>query len=291
MALERGDYETARQALLPAVSQDASPFAGPPALRAVLLDINTANGLRRFDLTLEEGPVPGSSDALLSDLESRFALVGEARIERQPGRLILTIPAGDAQQTATIQETLAGHLPEAPELAMLADALRPNTMLWGTTSTKVRASQWYTETVEFSGSHSRWNLLAERLEYGAETAEKEAGEADGERAVAARLRAALHRHDAAAWRALANSSRIRYRVTLEGENLDREWVVQPGQERVLTASATQWRSDRLQREAQKLGGALVGLALLLTLSTLSLRRILRPRARGRAARVARPPEG
>jgi hypothetical protein len=130
--------------------------------------------------------------------------------------------------------------------------------------------------VDLSSSAAAWNAEATKLEAAA-------AEAAGSSEPLDRIRAALWRADARAWRDLAALSKATYSVELREQgagpdwlqarvhefyregSLGRQWVVRPGETRQLETAVLGWRYDRVALAAAAALGVAALVAVLLWL--------------------------
>lgn len=267
-----GDLPTARvligQAFGPAAATLAD--APPPAIGYARVTVTSRPEART--ITLELGP-DGDAAALAEILaRAAAALTPLAEVETGPNRLTLALTGMAPAEWLTAQARLAAALPPLPELALLADVLRPRALAWHAGTENFRHTERYVEFVDLTATSAAWEAQARRSEQLIRT---QAGATEGlpdwldaaQRARLADIQRTLWAADAAAWRALAGGSGAEYRVTMGLARETREWAVPAGTARQLGAEASAWREDRLAWAA---GGA----ALLLVLLALAAWRLV-----------------
>lgn len=254
-ATDAGDFELARRLIAETFGAGAAalPDLPRPAAAQIVARVTTSPTQRMLAMHwLADGPLP-DLDARIAEAAAALAPLAQV----QPGRaaLTLTLPYDAAAGWIDAQARLADALPPTPELALLAAALRPQQLVWQQETDSLRTAECYVEQVDLRDAWVAWEGMAARLE--------EAGQAVAGRSPADRLAAvqrALWAHDAAAWRALAQNSRIVYETSIGTEA--RQWEVVAGAARTLEASVARPRLDRASLIAAAAALAVLLLALL-----------------------------
>ncbi len=262
-AVEAGDLAVARALIAEAFGPLAVtlPDAPPPLIGHARATV--ASTPDRRVITLRLGPA-GDAAGLAPLLAEVAAAVGPfAQVEAGADSLTITL-AGTPAQWREVQTRLEASLPATPELALLASILQPAALSWESTAETFRFTERYVELVSLTPAVAAWEAQAARIEQLART---RAGAADGlpawldaaPREQLAGVQRALWAADAAAWRALTQGSGATYQVILGLRGEERQWAVDAGAARQLTAEAVAWREDRLAWAA---GGAVLLLILL-----------------------------
>ncbi len=274
----------------------ALPDAGPPQIVQALVDVRTTARSRVIVLRILDEAQGDRSAALIGAAQA--ALRDLAPLAASRDALTLTLGYDDAPALLAWQERLAAAVPARPELAILADVLSPRRMAFPAEEESVTRQDRYVERVDLTGCAAAWEREAAKLEAAA-------AQTQGPDPEVGRIRAALWREDAGAWRNLARSSRATYRVEIaeRGDGPDwlvarlsswytegavrREWVVPAGQARQLEAAVRSWHYDR----AVVAGAALLAAPMVMLLGVLLLRRSATSRAvRRGASEVDRTPQ-
>ncbi len=255
-AVTSGDLVGARRLLVEAFGAEvlALPDARPPSVSQALLEIRTRPGHREIALQFVDGDRGGSAGEVIA--QATGALQRVAPVVSASGGLTVTLTYSDPADLVAAQSRLAAALPPLPEMALLSSALSTRRLAWPEQADLLAWVSRYEERVDLSRSAAVWEGEAAKLEAAAAEAEA-SGDALN------RLRAALWRGDARAWRDLGGLSRVTYRAELREQgagpewlqdrvhqfyqegSTDREWVVRAGETRQLEAAILGWRYDRL----------------------------------------------
>lgn len=228
-AIAAGDLALARRLIAETFGAEAATLPGlaPPAAAQIVIGVKTSASQRVIAAQwLAEG-ASAALDALIA--EAARSLAPLAQVQAGSAALTITLPYGDAAALAAAQARLADALPTAPEWALLAAALRPQQLTWQAEPGLLQTTERYVEQVDLQGAWVAWEGLAERLE--------DAGAGIGAPEGLAAVQRTLLMHDAGAWRALAEHSRIIYEAEIGAETP--RWEVAAGAARVLEASTTQ----------------------------------------------------
>ena len=262
-ASARGDLDRARQLLIEAVGSEAAtlPGAPPPIARQALVSVTTTPGTRTITLTLADVQDTAGVGALLQRAADQLRAVTPATVTATVTAattgLAINMPWQDAQELITAQTALADALPDDPELALLAAALSPARVTWRTADDLLRRSSSYVEFMDLEPARLIWLGLANRLE----EASREESSARGSDDRLLELQRARWAADAAAWRALADRSRVEYRIDLGKPTAARAWQLAAGSARALAVEATDWSRPTIGWGAGAAGLLLILLAL------------------------------
>ncbi len=164
-ALERGDLSTARRLAAEAYGPAAVTLADAPPPRAhqAAMTIITAPGERSISLRLTGGD-PAAISALLTDAAAALTALPPAQVNASGDQLTLTVPFADSRELIAAQAQLAAVLPPAPELALLAAALRPHRLAWETQPGLLGPSDRYVEQIDLGPAWRAWETRASQLE-------------------------------------------------------------------------------------------------------------------------------
>ncbi len=234
-AAEAGDLAHARRIVAAAFGPDAAtlPDLPPPAIRQAIVTVETTESVRTLTLQVSDADEQGKGAALLARAAAALAATPGAKVSTDGARLTITLPFTDATGLSARQAALADALPPQPELALLAAALRPTHLALESRRSWLFDSKSYVEFADLGSARQTWEAAAERL-----AAAGRGGASEGRLAQDPRL-AALQRAfwaaDAAAWRALAISSRGEYGVALSAGKTVRRWTLPTGALQVLDA--------------------------------------------------------
>lgn len=255
-AVAAGDLPGARSLLQEAFGPEVLqlPDARPPSVTQSLLAVQSRPDGRELSLQLVDGPVAGSAPQLVR--ETAAALQYIAPVVAAGDTLTVTLAYTDPGALLAAQHKLAAALPRRPELALLSSALSTRRLAWPEDAGLLSRTSRYEERVDLSRSVAVWDAEAKKLEAAADEAGQSSEPLD-------RVRAALWRGDARAWRDLGGLSRATYSVELREQGagpewlqarvhqfyregaLGREWVIRAGETRQLEAAVLGWRYDRL----------------------------------------------
>ena len=213
-----------------------------------MIETSTEPGLRRLGVRCGDGEETGSGRAVLESIYTALRAGGETSVQLDAQGLAITIPFNDADELLSAQRALAARLPDLSETTLLKDVLQPAELILVSGVDSLRASETYIEEVSLRQSKDQWLDNARRLEDAASLLGAPDDGASLQANETRRLIAAVLQHDAEAWRQLNAASHVVYRVRLSDEyQTEREWSVEPGAARVLTASAARWRDEQVKR--------------------------------------------
>ncbi len=236
-AADAGDATEVRRLLRQTYGDEAAflPDAPPPVAAQALLAVMTAPGERIYDLRLVPAGETDAAPALLA--QAAAVLDGIADAHSSGDRLTVRLAFSDTTDLLAQQARFRAALLTEPELALLAAALAPAELTWGSDALPLAHAVLYREDVNLGPAAAACEGRAAVLDAAA------AAPAGDDRL--ARLQARLWTADAAAWRAFCTRSRATYTVSLAAERPARRWEVAAGATRILEAQARVWRSDRL----------------------------------------------
>jgi hypothetical protein len=194
-------------------------------------------------------------DTILAQAAATLRAVPGVRVTSGDDWLALSFPFNTGADLAATQASLAAALPPTPELALLAATLAPEQLSWSVAETPFQQSWRYVESADLGLAWLTWQTLADRLEA--------AGLApvEGSEAALREVQRAFWAADAAAWRGLAENSRVEYTVKLEAPGVVRRWQLSAGAARTLTAEGATWAVERLRWLAAWAGVLLLLVAL------------------------------
>ncbi len=222
-AVARGDNASATQEVASAFGAGATtlPAAPAPRLAQTRIVVTTTPTSRTFSLHASGDGAAGAALLVQASQALAGALPGITLAEAGADFLAFSLPYTDTQHLMAAQSTAAAALADIPELALLVAALKPAQQTWHIERQPFLFSERYVEMVDLRSAHADWEARASQLMAAAGKARAADGAAAG-RTIEARLagvQAALWADDAAAWRALAEHSKVVYRVELS----TREW--------------------------------------------------------------------
>ncbi len=218
-------------------------------MNSLYVQVKTEAHLRTIDVN---AAVRDGDRQIIDDLANALAQTQAANIELLEGDPVLlhiNIPFADAQDLVNRQRVLASAIPDQPEWALLRAVLSPQTLRWDTIEERWRTIERYEEMVSLVTVPADAGLQALSLE-------RTANALDANSSLNQLLKA-IWLSEAQLWRNLAINSRARYTLTLHprpGAPLNQTWTALPGDELIMTGSATQYHLDAI---------FLVGLALYL----------------------------
>jgi len=261
-ALEAGDSRQARQLIVEAFGPMAVTLQSlpPPFTTQALVSVTTTPTERIFGVQLSgDGAAPAAS---LAQAAQALSACPPTRIVAAGVQLTVTLTYTGAAELRESQACLAAALPSIPELTLLAAALAPQQLEREIMQDPFKATERYVERVDLGSALRAWESLAAQLEL--------ASQGEGPAAVAlladprlAQLQRAFWAEDAAAWRSLADRSRVSYRVEMNAVQADRGWEVRPGEARTLEATAGQLRWKQIAAVAVAAAFLLVLVAYLI----------------------------
>ncbi|MGE5603770.1 MAG: hypothetical protein ACM30E_12015 [Nitrososphaerales archaeon] len=255
-AVASGDLPGARSLLEESFGPEMLQLADArrPAITQALLRVWSRPSGRKISLQLVDDEQGRSADGMIR--ETVEALRRVAPVAAAGSTLTVTLAYTDPAALLAAQDRLGAALPRLPELALLSSALTTRRLDWPQQAGLLSRTSRYEERVDLSRSAVTWYAEAGKLEAAA-------AEVAGSSEPLDRIRAALWRADARAWRDLAALSKATYQVELQeqGEgpawlqarvhqfyregSVDREWVVRAGETRQLEAGVLGWRYDRV----------------------------------------------
>ncbi|HEY52002.1 MAG TPA: hypothetical protein G4N94_00920, partial [Caldilineae bacterium] len=205
-------------------------------INSLHVDIETETGDRV--ITIEAAP-RAEGEALVQALYDALASVGVADValyDEQPLLIRIDLPFEDASHLLDKQQTLAAAIPPEPEWTLLSDVLIPQRLTWTYADEGWRTIENYEEHV---------SLLAAMAEPGVQAlALSQAASALDDVDPLNTLRAQLWQAEADVWRRLAGNASAHFSLTLDpvpGPPVTQSWLLEPGEQIVMTGSATRYQ--------------------------------------------------
>ena len=253
--IAHGDRESARRTIAEMYGQDAAevPAAARPLAEQAVLVVKTQPGQRLIRLTLGDFRETVAVGAMLDRAAEAIRSVPGVQVSSATDWLAVTLPYADLAGLTSLEQSIAGALPDDPELALLAAMLKTDQTSLQVDESAYQRQSDYTERAALQTVRETWEDLADHIDRAAQ-AKQQAAEGQGAAAQLARLQGILWSGDAAAWRALAEASRAEYSVEMPQAGLSQQWVVQAGVARLMAADSIAWRYERIL--AIGAGGAL-----------------------------------
>ncbi len=224
-------------------------------MNSLYIQVKTEAHLRTIDVN---AAVRDGDRQIIDDLANALAQTQAANIELlegDPDLLHINIPFADAQDLVNRQRVLASAIPDQPEWALLRAILSPQTLRWDTIEDRWRTVERYEETISLITVPADAGLQALSLERAANALDPSTS--------LNQLLQAIWLSEAQLWRNLAINSQARYTLTLyprPGAPLNQTWTALPGDELMMTGTATQYHLGAM---------LLAGLALYLLFVALS----------------------
>jgi hypothetical protein len=244
--IAHGDRESARRTIAEMYGQDAAevPGAARPLAEQAVLVVTTQPGQRLIRLTLGDFREPVAVAAMLDGAAEAIRGVRGVQVSSATDWLAVTLPYADLAGLTSLEHSIAGALPDDPELALLAAMLKTDQTSLLVDEGAYQRGSHYAERADLQAVQDTWEGLAAHIDSAAQ-AKQPAAQDQGSAAQLARLQEILWSGDAAAWRALTEASRAEYSVEMPQAGLSRQWVVRSGAARSMAADSVVWRYERI----------------------------------------------
>ena len=205
------------------------------SMNSLYIEVDTQPHLRAININ---AAVREKDIALMNELAGNLARTNAATlelIETDPILLHIEIPFANDQDLRNRERALADAIPPRPEWALLRAIFMPERLIWERHDEHWRTIEQYEEQISLVSVSADAGLQALSLE-------RAANALDATEPLNALLKDIWTR-EAQLWRELAESSRVRFTLTLyphPGAPLKQTWTAAPGDELHMSGSAVQY---------------------------------------------------